>query len=151
MFGLLQSNRNAIAPGKRPLSSMTPTIITKEGEVFLVLGSAGGSTIITQVLQAIVNVIDYGMNVQQAADAARFHMQWLPDKVYMEPFTFSKDTEKLLKAMGYQLQQSSPYGTDYWGGMAIIGRKDGAWQGAMDSRKPAGSAMPVGFYSATAL
>src|SRR5207253_10985612 len=79
LYGLVQGEANAIEPHKRPLSSMTPTFVLKDGKPFLVLGSPGGGPIINTVLQVIVNVIDFGMNVQQAIDAPRFHHQWLPE------------------------------------------------------------------------
>ena len=79
IYGLVQGEANAIAPGKRPLSSMSPTIVTKDGKPVMVVGTPGGSRIITAVLHTIINVIDYGMNVQEAVDAPRFHQQWLPD------------------------------------------------------------------------
>ena len=79
LYGLVQGEANAIAPGKRPLSSMSPTIVTKDGQPVMVVGTPGGSRIITAVLHTILNVIDYGMNVQEAVDAPRFHQQWLPD------------------------------------------------------------------------
>jgi gamma-glutamyltranspeptidase/glutathione hydrolase len=104
MFGLVQGSANAIAPGKRPLSSMSPTLLTRDGHVFLLLGSPGGSRIITIILQVIVNVVDYGMDVQSAVNAPRFHHQWLPDVVYSEPFTFSVDTAAKLEAMGYKFK-----------------------------------------------
>lgn len=141
MFGLVHGTANSIAPGKRPLSSMTPTIVTKDGKIVLVTGAAGGSTIITQVLTTIINVIDYGMNIQEAIDAPRVHMQWLPDKVFMEPFSFSQDTERLLKKMGYTLQLGSPYKTTHWGAsVAIMRGSNGQLYGAVDSRRPAGLA-----------
>ncbi|HMS55384.1 MAG TPA: gamma-glutamyltransferase [Fimbriimonadaceae bacterium] len=102
-YGLIQSEKNAIAPGKRPLSSMTPTIVLKKGKPLLVLGSPGGPTIINTVYQTIVNVIDYGMNVQQAVSAPRFHHQWLPDTIRWEPFGLSNDVRKALEAKGHQL------------------------------------------------
>ncbi len=102
-YGLVQGAANAIGPGKRPLSSMTPTIVTQEGKPVLVVGTPGGSRIITTVLQSIVNVIDYGMNVQEAVDAPRFHQQWLPESTMMEPYALSPDTQRLLAAMGHTL------------------------------------------------
>jgi gamma-glutamyltranspeptidase/glutathione hydrolase len=110
MFGLVQGSANAIAPGKRPLSSMSPTLLTRDGHVFLLLGSPGGSRIITIILQVIVNVVDYGMDVQSAVNAPRFHHQWLPDVVYAEPFTFSADTAAKLEAMGYKFKEQAPWG-----------------------------------------
>ena len=84
MFGLVQGEANAIKPGKRPLSSMTPTILVRDGKLFMVVGGPGGGRIITSVLQTILNVVDFGMNVQDAVDAPRFHHQWMPDKITME-------------------------------------------------------------------
>ena len=84
MYGLVGGEANSVQPGKRMLSSMTPTIVEKDGKLFLVLGSPGGSTIPTTVFQVIVNVIDFGMNIQQAVDAGRFHHQWLPDWISYE-------------------------------------------------------------------
>ena len=107
-YGLVQGEANAIAPGKRPLSSMSPTIVTRDGRPVLVVGTPGGSHIITTVLQVILNVIDYGMDVQQATDAPRFHQQWLPDSTAYEPFTFSPDTLKLLEVMGHTLVPQRP-------------------------------------------
>jgi gamma-glutamyltranspeptidase/glutathione hydrolase len=101
LYGLVQGEANAIAPRKRPLSSMTPTIVLKGGKPFLVTGSPGGATIINSVLQVIVNMIDFGMNVQQAVDAPRFHHQWSPDEVGWEAFEFSRDTWDALLKMGY--------------------------------------------------
>src|SRR5207244_4786378 len=100
-YGLLQSDANAIAPRKKPLSSMTPTIVLRDGKPWLALGSPGGSTIINSVLQVIVNVIDYGMNLQQGVDAPRFHHQWLADKIAYEAFEFPRDTWEALEKMGH--------------------------------------------------
>ncbi len=108
MYGLVQGSANAIAPGKRPLSSMTPTIVTRAGKPFLVVGTPGGSRIITSTLHAILNVIDYGMNIQEAIDAPRFHQQWLPETTGYEPFAFSPDTQRLLVAMGHKLVAAPP-------------------------------------------
>jgi gamma-glutamyltranspeptidase/glutathione hydrolase len=115
MFGLVQGRTNAIAPGKRPLSSMAPTIVTKDGHVFLVLGSPGGSRIITITLETALNIIDYGMAPQEAVDAPRLHHQWLPDAIGYEPFALSPDTLKLLGAMGYKIVEQSN-----WGGAELI-------------------------------
>lgn len=106
MFGLIQGPANAIAPGKRPLSSMTPTIILKHGKVLLVLGSPGGSTIITTVANDIVSILDNHLNVQQAADAPRFHHQYLPDRIEVEK-AFPLDLVSALKASGYQVNRSN--------------------------------------------
>jgi gamma-glutamyltranspeptidase / glutathione hydrolase len=103
LFGLVQGKANAIAPGKRPLSSMTPTIVLKEGKPVLVVGTPGGSRIITTVLEILVNVIDHGMSLQEAIDAPRIHHQWLPDTLAAEPFALSADTTKVLGRMGYRV------------------------------------------------
>ena len=103
LYGLVQGEANAIAPGKTPLSSMSPTIITRDGKLFMVIGSPGGSRIITITLEAILNVIDHGMTIAEAIDAPRIHHQWLPDKVVMEPFALSRDTQKILAGMGYDV------------------------------------------------
>ena len=103
MFGLVQGEANAIQPAKRPLSSMTPTIITRDGKLFMVVGGPGGGRIISSVLQTILNVIDFGMNVQDAVDAPRFHHQWMPDRITMER-GFSPDTLKLLEQRGHTVE-----------------------------------------------
>jgi len=105
MFGLIQGERNAIAPGKRPLSAMAPTVISKDGKPFLILGAPGGPRIITAVLQVILNVIDHHMKVQEAVDAPRFHHQWKPDHIFMEE-GFPPETYGRLKAMGHQIDSS---------------------------------------------
>jgi gamma-glutamyltranspeptidase / glutathione hydrolase len=108
LYGLVQGEANAIAPGKRPLSSMSPTIVTKDGKPVMVVGTPGGSRIITAVLHSIINVIDYGMNVQEAVDAPRFHQQWLPDITNVESFALSPDTRKILEAMGHKIGNPQP-------------------------------------------
>ena len=108
LYGLVQGEANAIAPGKRPLSSMSPTIMTKDGKPVFVVGTPGGSRIITVVLHTILNVVDYGMNVQEAVDAPRFHQQWLPDVTNVETFALSPDTRKLLTDMGHNLGVPQP-------------------------------------------
>lgn len=100
-YGLLQSEANAIAPKKRPLSAMTPTIVLKDGKVAFAIGSPGGPTIINTVLQVIINVIDYGMDIQQAISEPRFHHQWMPDEIYPEAFEFNADTKAALEKMGH--------------------------------------------------
>ncbi len=104
MFGLIGGVANAIEPGKRMHSSMTPTIVAKDGKPILIVGSPGGSRIITTVLQVIVNVLDFGMNVQQAVDAPRFHHQWQPDYIRIEPQGFPVDVVSALEAMGHKVQ-----------------------------------------------
>jgi gamma-glutamyltranspeptidase/glutathione hydrolase len=108
MYGLVQGEANAIAPGKRPLSSMSPTIVTRDGKPFLVVGTPGGSRIITTVVHTILNVVDYGMNVQEAVDMPRFHQQWLPDVTTVEAFALSPDTAKILEGMGHKLGPPHP-------------------------------------------
>jgi gamma-glutamyltranspeptidase/glutathione hydrolase len=110
MFGLIGGDANAVAPGKRMLSSMTPTIVTKDGKPFLVVGSKGGSRIITTVLQVVMNVIDHRMDVQEAVDAARFHHQWLPDEVRIERQGFPLDVRRALEAMGHTLVERDDIG-----------------------------------------
>ncbi|BCG83153.1 gamma-glutamyltransferase [Mesorhizobium sp. 113-3-3] len=148
LYGLVQGEANAIQPKKTPLSSMSPTIVAKDGKPFMVIGSPGGSRIITITLEAIVNVIDHGMNIQEAIDAPRIHHQWLPDKVYVEPFGLSLDTERLLAGMGYHLDLSD----QTWGQAAgiLVGGKSLAeiekgggarYNGAIDSRAASGEAL----------
>jgi gamma-glutamyltranspeptidase / glutathione hydrolase len=103
MYGVLQGSANAVGPGKRPLSSMTPTMVLKGGKLWLVLGSPGGPTIITTVANVLIGVADYGLNIQQAVAAPRFHQQWMPDEILMEPDRFSPDTLRLLAAHGYRI------------------------------------------------
>lgn len=105
MFKLVQGEGNAIQPGKTPLSSMTPTIVTKDGELFLVVGGPGGGRIISSVLQVMLNVIDFGLNVQDAIDRPRFHHQWQPDVISMEA-GFSPDTIRLLESRGHKVDAS---------------------------------------------
>ncbi|MBC3361666.1 gamma-glutamyltransferase [Pseudomonas sp. SWRI154] len=102
MYGLVQGEANAIAPGKAPLSSMSPTIVTKDGKTVMVVGTPGGSRIITATLLTILNVIDYGMNLQEAVDAPRFHQQWMPEETNLETFAASPDTLKLLESWGHK-------------------------------------------------
>ncbi len=103
-YGLLGSVANSIEPGKRMLSSMTPTIILKNDKPFLILGSPGGSTIITVVLQVILNCIEFGMNIQEAVNAPRIHHQWLPDIIYYEKFSINNDTFSILENLGYDFK-----------------------------------------------
>jgi gamma-glutamyltranspeptidase / glutathione hydrolase len=136
MFGLVQGEANAIAPGKRPLSSMTPTIVVKDNTLFMTVGAPGGSRISTAVLQVILNVIDFGMNVQDAVDAPRFHHQWLPDKLSLER-GISPDTVALLRSRGYDVDNAA--GVVLAQVAAIV--NDGGWlQGASDGRSAAGKA-----------
>ncbi|MBM2711087.1 gamma-glutamyltransferase [Mesorhizobium caraganae] len=148
LYGLVQGEANAIQPKKTPLSSMSPTVVAKDGKPFMVIGSPGGSRIITITLEAIVNVIDHGMNIQEAIDAPRIHHQWLPDTIYVEPFGLSPDTEKLLAGMGYHLDLAD----STWGQAAgiLVGGKSLAeiekgggarYNGAIDSRAASGEAL----------
>src|SRR6202795_486682 len=107
-YGIVEGDANAIAPGKTPLSSMSPTIITKDGKPVLILGTPGGSRIITTVLQTILNVVDFQMNVQEAVDAPRIHHQWLPDVTNAEQYALSPDTRRVLESMGYRFDNSQP-------------------------------------------
>jgi gamma-glutamyltranspeptidase / glutathione hydrolase len=102
-YGLIQGEANAIAPGKRPLSAMTPTFLSRNGKLFLAIGSPGGPTIISTVLQIILNVVDFGFTIQEAIDAPRFHHQWLPDELRMEPFGFAADVTAALEARGHKV------------------------------------------------
>jgi gamma-glutamyltranspeptidase/glutathione hydrolase len=161
LFGLVQGAANAIAPAKRPLSSMAPTIVLRDGRLLLVTGSPGGSRIITITLATILNLIDHGMTPQEAADAPRIHHQWLPDTIFAERRALSADTQAVLKGMGYAITEQSN-----WGASALIavgpavaaaeaassgndasrsgGMRPGLLYGANDSRRPAGAAMGVG-------
>ena len=110
MFGLIQGKANAIEPGKRMLSSMSPTIVTKDGKVRMVLGAAGGPRIITATFMSFLNMAVFDMNAQEAISAPRFHHQWLPDKIYYEAFGISPDTQELLKSKGHELQTRATVG-----------------------------------------
>ncbi|MDP8983450.1 MAG: gamma-glutamyltransferase [Pseudomonadota bacterium] len=152
VFGLIQGKTNGIAPGKRPLSSMTPTIVLRDGKPVLVVGAPGGSRIITTVLEIIVNMIDHGMTLQEAIDAPRIHHQWLPDTVAAEPFALSADTSSALSRMGYHLVPLEVWGAGNAAEAigiapadATLGKKlgfprPGVLYGAADSRAPAGAA-----------
>lgn len=110
LYGLVQGQANAIAPGKRPLSSMSPTIVSRDGRPVMVLGTPGGSRIITMVLQALLHTIDYGMTIQEAVDMPRFHHQWLPDLTFVETFALSADTRRILESMGHRFGPPPPPG-----------------------------------------
>ena len=146
IYGLVQGEANAIAPGKRPLSSMSPTIVTKDKQPVMVVGTPGGSRIITAVLHTLLNVIDYGMNVQEAVDAPRFHQQWLPDVTNMENFAISPDTRKLLEAAGHKLgapQPANHLAAVLIGAPSLGGKPVGKnrFYGANDPRRNSGLAM----------
>jgi gamma-glutamyltranspeptidase/glutathione hydrolase len=116
---------------------MTPTIVLKDGKLFMVTGSPGGSTIISTTLESILNVVDFGMNMQQAVDAPRLHHQWLPDTVFVEPGYLTPQTQSALEAMGYTLHERSPWGADE---AILIDPATGLLEGANDSRRPSGLA-----------
>lgn len=134
MFGAIQSARNAIEPQKRPLSSMTPTFVLRpDGSLFFAVGTPGGTTIINTVLQVITNVIDHGMNLQEAIDAPRVHHQWLPDEVMSEPFGLSEDTRRVLEARGHKISTVIRDMSDAQG--VMVEEKTGVRLGASDSRR----------------
>lgn len=108
LYGLVQGESNRIAPGKRPLSSMSPTIVSRDGQPVLVLGTPGGSRIITVTALVLLNLIDYGMTVQEAVDAPRFHQQWQPEATNLEPFALSPDTRQILLGMGHRFGAPQP-------------------------------------------
>lgn len=132
LYGLVGGEANAIEPKKRPLSSMSPTIILKDGKVFMVVGSPGGSRIITTVLQVISNVIDHKMDISTAVESPRFHMQWLPDEIRTEPFGIIKDVQNNLEKMGYKITEK-PYMGDV--NAIMIDPKTKKIVGSMDTRK----------------
>ncbi len=138
LFGLVQGAANAIAPGKRPLSSMAPTIVTKDGHVVMVLGSPGGSRIITITLETALNLIDYDMQPQAAVDAPRLHHQFLPDEIGAEAFALSPDTAALLRGMGYKIEDQKPWGAAE---IIVLDPVTGTLYGAADRRRPAGAAI----------
>jgi gamma-glutamyltranspeptidase / glutathione hydrolase len=131
-YGLIQGPANAIGPGHRPLSAMTPTIVTRDGKLVLVLGSPGGPTIITTVANALINSVDFGMDIQQAVNSPRFHHQWLPDELKVETDQTSPDTIRLLQKMGHKLDLDR----DPWGDAECIAvdPKTGERLGASDAR-----------------
>ena len=136
LYGLVQGEPNAIAPGKRPLSSMSPTLVEKDGRVVLVLGSPGGPRIITAVLETIMNIVDYGMTAQQAVDAPRLHHQWRPEEVYFEHSGLAPEVIEQLTGMGYRLVEQRP-----WSAVELIQLANGRLYGASDKRRPAGAAL----------
>ncbi len=129
--GLIGTEPNLARPGKRMLSSMSPTIVAKDGQLFMVTGSPGGRTIINTVLLTIVNVVDFGMNAQEAVDAGRMHHQWLPDRLSMEEFGFSADTIAMLKSMGHTVQQGGNQGVAQ---VIVYNVADNMLEGGLDRR-----------------
>lgn len=134
--GLIGTPPNLAQPGKRMLSSMSPTILTKDGKLFMVTGSPGGRTIINTVLGTILNVVDFGMNAQEAVDAGRMHHQWLPDRIAVERFGFSADTVKALRAMGHTVTEGANQGA----AEVIVVTKANMLEGGVDRRPPDGGA-----------
>jgi gamma-glutamyltranspeptidase/glutathione hydrolase len=134
--GLIGTPANLAAPGKRMLSSMTPTIVARDGKVAMVTGTPGSRTIINTVLLTILNVVDFGMNAQESVDAGRFHHQWLPDRISFERFAFSPDTAALLRAKGHELREGTEQGE-----AEVIVYDAGAdtLEGAADRRQPDGA------------
>lgn len=130
MYGLVGGKANAIEPEKRMLSSMSPTILEKNGKLYMVVGTPGGSTIITSVFQTILNVTEFGMNMQEAVAAPRFHHQWLPDHIDYEPTAISAGVRKALEEKGYILKERNPYGRVE----GILVNKNGTYQAGADTR-----------------
>ena len=135
--GLIGTEPNLAAPGKRMLSSMTPTILTKEGELYMVTGSPGGRTIINTVLQTILNVIDFGMNVQEAVDAPRFGHEWLPDVIKYERNGLSPDTLSILRGLGHSLEAINSQGVV---AAIVVDTKRNELEAAIDRRASNGGA-----------
>jgi gamma-glutamyltranspeptidase/glutathione hydrolase len=132
MYGVIGGEANKIEPGKRMLSSMTPTIVERDGKLVMVVGTPGGSTIMTSVFQTILNVLEHKMNMQEAVVAKRLHSQWLPDLISPEKGALAKEDSLTLIKMGHQ------FGTGYLGGIgrvdAILVRPDGKLEGGADPR-----------------
>jgi gamma-glutamyltranspeptidase / glutathione hydrolase len=139
--GLIGTEPNLAAPGKRMLSSISPTILTRDGTLFMVTGSPGGRTIINTVLETIVNVVDFGMNAQEAVDAPRFHDQWLPDRIDYEKFGFSPDTVKELERRGHTLREIGAQGVAQ---VIVYDASNDVLEGGSDRRAPDGAAVAVG-------
>jgi gamma-glutamyltranspeptidase/glutathione hydrolase len=137
MYGLIQGSANAIGPGKRPLSSMTPTMVLKDGKLWLVLGAEGGPTIITTVVNVLIGVVDFGLDIQQAVNAPRFHHQWLPDRIDLERTGFSRDTVRLLQAQGNEIFPSDTGDAE----CIEVDPASGERLGASDARNEAGRAV----------
>ena len=138
MYGLVQGVRNDIVPGKRPLSSMTPTIVLKNGKLAMVTGSPGGSRITTTVVETILNVFAFGMNAQQAVNAPRIHMQWLPDEIQYEPGALTQAQISALEANGYAFHEIGSWGSAQ---AIVVDPRTGLLYGGSDRRMPAGAAL----------
>jgi gamma-glutamyltranspeptidase/glutathione hydrolase len=136
-FGLVQGKANRIEPGKRPLSSMSPTIVTHDGNLFMVTGSPGGSTIISTTMESFLNVAEFGMGIKQAIYAPRIHMQWYPDEIFAEQGSFTPSVEKSLEAMGYKIRPIHSMGDVE---AILVNPKTGLLQAVNDPRYPAGKA-----------
>jgi gamma-glutamyltranspeptidase/glutathione hydrolase len=143
--GLVTGENNQILPGKAPLSSMTPTIMARpDGKTALIVGSFGSGTIITSIAQAIVNLVDYHMTVQEAVDAPRIHQQWLPDHVAYDQGAFTDEVAHELESMGYKLSEGTQAGASeaiLVGGETLTTKPDGKYYGANDRRAPVGAAV----------
>lgn len=141
VFGLVQGEANAIAPEKRSLSSMSPTVILKDGKVFMVVGARGGARIISGTVQTVLNVIDYGMSVTDAVNADRIHHQWLPDTVYVEGRAIPPDARANLEKMGHKFTQDRANVVSNAVTAIVVDPRTGLMTGAHDNREPAGSAL----------
>jgi gamma-glutamyltranspeptidase/glutathione hydrolase len=135
--GLIGTTPNLAEPAKRMLSSMTPTILARDGKLFMVTGSPGGRTIINTVLLTVLNAVDFGMNAQEAVDAGRFHHQWLPDRIVFERFSLSPDTIALLRARGHELSETTSQGVAE---VIIYNAADDILEGGVDRRQSDGGA-----------
>lgn len=140
IFGIISGEANSIAPGKRILSSMCPSIVEKNGKLFMVLGTPGGSTIININYQNILNVIDHGMSMQEAVDAKKLHSQWLPDRIIVESGSIDSLIINQLKALGHNIRVSKQLGRSE----AILVREDRSYEGAADNKRT-GEATALGY------